>query len=443
MNSPDLLTRHLAVEIFDAVFRQNKGLEDEYSFCMERQEKKQPLENRDRTFVRLLATVMLRRLGQIDDIIKHFLKHPLPDKAHYVQDILRISTAQLVFLDTPPHAAVSTGVSLVKQNKEFSGFSALTNAVLRRISQKGKQIAATQNPAQLNIPSWLYEKWEKEYGQENARKIADAGLQEAPLDFSVKTDHGLWAEKLQAVEMPTGTLRRAKPASIPSLPGFEEGNWWIQDLSAAIPARLFHSLNGKKTVDICAAPGGKTAQMLIAGADVTAIDVSAGRIKRLNENLNRLSLNARIICADARKWWTAEGKNSEKFDAVLLDAPCSATGTLRRHPDVAWHRTPQDIGRLNKTQSELLETAVDMMTDEGELIYCVCSVLPEEGRLIIDTAVENGLVERIALTTDDVPAEMITKDGDLCILPFYYETTGGCDGFFAARLKKRGLKWKK
>lgn len=440
MSSPDLLTRRLAVEIFDAVLRHNKGLEDEYSSCMERQEQNRPLENRDRTFVRLLVTVMLRRLGQIDDIIKRFLKKPLPDKACCVQDILRIGTAQLVFLDTPAHAAVSTGVSLVKQNREYGGFSALANAVLRRIAKEGKQIAETQNAARLNIPSWLYDKWEKEYGRENARKIADAGLQEAPLDFSVKSDRAFWAEKLQAAEMPTGSLRREKQASVPSLPGFQDGSWWVQDLSAAIPAGLFHTLAGKKVVDICAAPGGKTAQMIIAGAEVTAVDVSANRIKRLNENLSRLRLNAKTVCADARKWWESEGKHQEKFDAVLLDAPCSATGTLRRHPDVVWHRTPQDIDRLTRTQSELLKTAIDMMTDQGELIYCVCSVLPEEGRLIVDAAVQSGLVERAALTPADVPEEMITGDGDLCVLPFFYESSGGCDGFFAARLKKKGSK---
>lgn len=440
MSSPDLLTRRLAVEIFDAVLRHNKGLEDEYSSCMERQEQNRPLENRDRTFVRLLVTVMLRRLGQIDDIIKRFLKKPLPDKACCVQDILRIGTAQLVFLDTPAHAAVSTGVSLVKQNREYGGFSALANAVLRRIAKEGKQIAETQNAARLNIPSWLYDKWEKEYGRENARKIADAGLQEAPLDFSVKSDRAFWAEKLQAAEMPTGSLRREKQASVPSLPGFQDGSWWVQDLSAAIPAGLFHTLAGKKVVDICAAPGGKTAQMIIAGAEVTAVDVSANRIKRLNENLSRLRLNAKTVCADARKWWESEGKHQEKFDAVLLDAPCSATGTLRRHPDVVWHRTPQDIDRLTRTQSELLKTAIDMMTDQGELIYCVCSVLPEEGRLIVDAAVQSRLVERAALTPADVPEEMITGDGDLCVLPFFYESSGGCDGFFAARLKKKGSK---
>lgn len=432
----DLLTRQLVVEIFDAVLRKGKGLEEEYAFCLNHFEKKHPLEIRDRTFIRLLVTVTLRRLGQIDDIISHFLKKNLPDKTSFVQDVLRISTAQLVFLDTPPHAAVSTGVSLVKNNKKFSGFSGLVNAVLRRISKEGKTIAEKQNPSKLNIPAWLFDKWEKEYGTETAQKIALAALQEAPLDFSVKENPEDWCEKLDAVLMPTGSLRREKQASIPQLPGYEKGNWWIQDLSAALPARLFNSLKGKRAIDLCAAPGGKTAQMIAAGAEVTAIDISENRIKRLEENLSRLGFKANTICADIQKWWNDKSSNIDTFDAVLLDAPCSATGTLRRHPDVVLHRTAQDISRLSETQKQLLKTAIKMMNDEAELIYCVCSVLPQEGRLIIDDAVQSGLVRRVALQKNEVPEEMITKDGDLLVLPFFYESCGGCDGFYAARLKK-------
>lgn len=437
MNNPDLLTRHLSAEIFDAVVRNGKGLEEEYANRIERQEKIRPLDIRDRTFIRLLVTVTLRRLGQIDDIISRFLKKPLPDKAFYVQDILRISTAQSVFLDTPAHAAVSTGVDLIKKNKYFCGFSGLANAVLRRIAKEGKSISEKQNPAALNIPEWLFEIWAKEYGPKNAEKIALSALTEACLDFSVKSDPEMWAERLDAVLMPTGTLRREKQAFVPQLEGYDEGQWWVQDLSAAMPARLFHSLKGKKAVDLCAAPGGKTAQMILAGANVTAVDISANRIKRLKENLNRLKLNAETVCADIREWQTAQ---NGKFDAVLLDAPCSATGTLRRHPDVILHRTPQDIARLAETQKELIETAAGIMTDDAEMVYCVCSVLPEEGRKVINSAVRSGLVERIALTDKEVPKEMITPDGDLLILPFLYDSSGGCDGFYAARLRKKGVK---
>ena len=434
MNTPDLLTRQLSAEILDAVLNSGKELEEEYSRCIN----KERLEGRDKTFVRLLVTVTLRRLGQIDDIISRFLKKPLPEKVAYVQNILRLSTAQMVFLDTPPHAAVSTGVSLIKSSKKYNGFSKLINAVLRRIAEKGKEIAERQDAAKLNIPAWLFEKWSNEYGEEKARKIALAGFQKAPLDFSVKSDPESWAKRLEAVIMPTGSLRREKQAVIPLLDGYEEGNWWVQDLSAAMPARLFHSPNGKRAVDICAAPGGKTAQLISAGASVTAVDISENRICRLKENLERLNFHAETVCADVMQWWKDQNGKIQKFDLVLLDAPCSATGTLRRHPDVLLHRMPQDILRLHDTQKELLRTAVRMMSDNAEMIYCVCSVLPDEGRLVVNEAVQEGLVERVPLTAAEVPEEMISRDGDLLILPFLYESIGGCDGFFAARLKKTG-----
>lgn len=437
MTNEEILTRHIAVEIFSAVLRRGKGLEEEFSAHMAEQDKKRPLEIRDRTFVRLLVTTTLRRLGQIDNILARYLKNPLPDRAAYVLDALRLSTAQLVFLNTPPHAAVSTGVSLVK-SWGIGGFAGLANAVLRRISTEGKKIAETQNAAEMNVPSWLLRIWEKAYGKETAAMIAEAGLQEAPLDFSVKSNPEEWAQKLDAAVMPTGTLRRAKSASVPSLPGFEDGEWWVQDLSAALPAKLLKDIEDKRVIDICAAPGGKTAQLVSAGAEVTALDISANRLKRLTDNMNRLKMSVDIIAADARAWWAEEGGASERFDAVLLDAPCSATGTLRRHPDVVWHRTPEDVLRLNKTQAELLETALDMLDEGGELVYCVCSLLPSEGSRIIDAAVEKGLAERIPVTEAEVPEFMISSKGDLCVMPFFYRESGGCDGFYAARLRKKG-----
>lgn len=434
MRTPELQTRALAVELLSAVARKGKGLEEEFAAVMDRQDKTAPLDVRDRTFVRLLATTALRRLGQIDDVLRRFLNKPLSDKAAYVTDVLRIAAAQIVFLDTPPHAAVSTAVSLVKGGL-FKGFAGLVNAVLRKVARDGKKITAAQNPAALNIPDWLFRQWASEYGKAAAEKIALAGLTEAPTDFTVKSDAGQWAEKLEAVVMPTGTLRREKSASVPALTGFEDGEWWVQDLSAALPAVLFGDLRGKKAADVCAAPGGKTAQMILGGADVVAVDISANRVKRLKENLDRLKLSARVVVSDARAWVEREQKAG--YDAILLDAPCSATGTLRRHPDVVCHRTPADVERLNKTQRELLETMLTLLKPNGVLVYCVCSVLPSEGRKLVDAVVKAGLAERVPLT-NEVPAEMISKAGDLTVLPFFYEQSGGCDGFFAARLKRKG-----
>lgn len=434
MKTPELQTRHLAVELLSAVVRKGKGLEEEFARLMDEQDKNVPLDGRDRTFVRLLATTALRRLGQIDALLKRFLAKPLPDKAAYVTDVLRIAAAQIVFLDTPPHAAVSTAVSLVKGSL-FKGFAGLSNAVLHRVARDGAKVVAAQNPAKLNVPDWLFKQWSAEYGKDAAEKIALAGLEEAPLDFTVKGDAAQWAEKLEAVVMPTGTLRRAKSASVPTLTGFEDGAWWVQDLSAALPATLFGDLRGKKAADVCAAPGGKTAQMALYGAAVTAVDISANRVKRLKENLDRLKLPVKVVVSDARVWADKEQKAS--YDAILLDAPCSATGTLRRHPDVVCHRAPADVERLNKTQRELLETMLTLLKPDGVLVYCVCSVLPSEGRALIDDAVKAGIAERVPLT-NEAPSEMISEAGDLTVLPYFYADCGGCDGFFAARLKRKG-----
>lgn len=434
MKTPELQTRHMAVELLSAVVRKGKGLEEEFARMMDEQDKISPLDGRDRMFVRLLATTTLRRLGQIDALLKRFLAKPLPDKAAYVTDVLRIAAAQTVFLDTPPHAAVSTAVSLVKDSL-FKGFAGLTNAVLHKVARDGAKIAVGQDAAKLNIPDWLLRQWRAEYGADAAEKIALAGLEEAPLDFTVKDDAEQWAEKLESIVMPTGTLRREKSASVPSLPGFEDGAWWVQDLSAALPATLFGDLRGKKAADVCAAPGGKTAQMVLRGADVTAVDISANRVKRLKENLGRLKLPVKVIVSDARVW--AEKEQKASYDAILLDAPCSATGTLRRHPDVVCHRTPADVERLNKTQRELLEKMLTLLKPDGVLVYCVCSVLPSEGRAIIDDAVKAGIAERLPLA-NEVPAELISQAGDLTVLPYFYGDRGGCDGFFAARLKRKG-----
>ena len=274
--------------------------------------------------------------------------------------------------------------------------------------------------------------------------IAEAGLQEAPLDFSVKSNPEEWAQKLDAAVMPTGTLRRAKSASVPSLPGFEDGEWWVQDLSAALPAKLLKDIEDKRVIDICAAPGGKTAQLVSAGAEVTALDISANRLKRLTDNMNRLKMSVDIIAADARAWWAEEGGDSERFDAVLLDAPCSATGTLRRHPDVVWHRTPEDVLRLNKTQTELLETALDMLDEGGELVYCVCSLSKAEGVAQIRNFLNHHHQFKLQpLTVSEIGAlqcpelaSAINKEGCLQTLSSMLPSYGGIDSFFIAKLQK-------
>lgn len=428
----EIRSRKICLDILSAVLRKSAGLEEEFSKIIDIESEKQEIENRDRTFIRLLLTTSLRRLGEIDYYITRLLSKPLPAKASFVQDVIRISIAQILYLKTPEHAAVSTAVELVK-NSLFKGFSGLVNAVLHRFIKEQSKICAVENVEAKNIPSWLYNIWKQEYGSDKTRKIVSACLKEASLDFSVKNNPEYWAQKLDCKVLPTGTLRREKSCLVSSLPGYEDGEWWIQDFSAALPVKLFQSISGKKVADICAAPGGKTAQLILAGANVEAVDISKSRIKRLEENLSRLNFSIKTSIQDALEW--ALCREKESFDAILLDAPCSATGTIRRHPDVLFHRKYEDIERLNELQYELLKSMLPLLKKNGILVYCVCSIIPDEGGHLIDRIVQDHLAERICLT-NEVPFEFISKKGDLLVTPDCYQEYGGCDGFFAARLKK-------
>ncbi len=391
------------------------------------------LDERDRAFARLLAATALRRLGQIDRLIDCCLEHPLPAKAAKVQDLLRLGVAQLVFLDTPPHAAVDTAVEMAKAAGLFAHVK-LVNALLRRLAGEGKALAEQQDAPRLNTPDWLWEAWTEAYGAEGCRAIAAAHLREAPLDLSVKTDAAGWAERLGAELLVTGSLRRPAGGLVSALPGYAEGAWWVQDAAAALPARLLGPVAGLRVADLCAAPGGKTAQLAAAGAEVTALDRSATRLERLSANLARLGLAARIEAADASAW-----QPPQPFDAVLLDAPCSATGTLRRHPDAAWLKRPEDVAKLAAAQDRLLAAASTMVKPGGLLVFCTCSLQAEEGAGRIDALLAGGApFRRIPITADEVGGlgELVTPAGDLRSLPCHLAEKGGMDAFYAARLQR-------
>ncbi|MBW7852378.1 MAG: MFS transporter [Rhodospirillales bacterium] len=423
----DLSSRRVALDLLTAVLRRRRpldeGLEQDRAFAA--------LAERDRAFVRLLVVTALRRLGQIDALIAGCLDRPLPRKAAAAHDILRLGAAQLLFLGTPPHAAVATSVDLAKA-VGADAHKALINAVLRRHDREGREIAAGQDAALLNTPDWLWHSWTAAYGEETARAVALAHLREPPLDLSVKGDATEWAERLGAALLPTGSLRLSAAGRVTALPGYEEGAWWVQDAAAALPARLLGDVAGKRVGDLGAAPGGKTAQLAAAGARVTAVERSERRLERLRGNLGRLRLAADLVAADAARW-----RPDEPFDAVLLDAPCSSTGTLRRHPDVAWLKTPDDVAKLAVAQTTLLAAAVDMVGTGGTVVYCVCSLQPEEGPQRIDALIATGApVRRVAIAPDEIGglAEAITAEGDLRTLPCHLGDAGGMDGFYAARL---------
>lgn len=391
---------------------------------------------RDRAFARLLLLTVLRRLGQLDELIDRRLDNPLLGGAkagRTARNILRLGAAQLIFLKTPPHAAVDTSVVLA-DTRNTRRFKDLVNAVLRRIADTGSVEVKTQDAARLNTPDWLWRRWCSEYGEHGTRAIAAAHMRESPLDISVKASPELWAKRLNASLLPTGSLRRPAGGDITSLPGFSDGEWWVQDAAAAIPARLLGNVKGKAVVDLCAAPGGKTAQLAAMGAEVVAVDKSARRLDRLRSNLLRLQLPATPLVADATAW-----RPSTLCDAVLLDAPCTATGAMRRHPDIGRSKSETDIARMAELQSELLSAAVDMLTPGGLLVYAVCSLEPEEGPERIAALLASGaLLVSVPVTTEELPTlgEAIRSDGFLRTTPALWPDRGGLDGFFVARLKK-------
>jgi len=423
--------RSVAIDLVGAVLRRRRPLDD----AIEDNPEMATLPARDRAFARLLVATVLRRLGQIDALIAHCLNTPLPPRAAMVHDMLRLGIAQLLFLRTPPHAAVATTVDLAEA-RGFLSHKGLVNAVLRRLSQEGPPLVEAQDAARLNTPDWLWRSWSRAYGEEGCRAIATAHLKEAPLDLTVRGDTQHWATTLDAQMLPTGTLRRAAGGAITMLPGYAEGAWWVQDAAAAIPARLLGDIEGREVIDLCAAPGGKTSQLTTAGARVTAVDRSNRRLERLVSNLRRLGLHAEAIVADASTW-----RPPHPVPFVLLDAPCTATGAIRRHPDVPRLKTPEDVTRLAAVQERLVAAAIDMLEPGGTLVYCTCSLETEEGPAQIANLLAHGApVERRPIRPDEIGGltQFITKDGDLRTLPSHLSEHDGIDGFYAVRLVKKG-----
>lgn len=421
--------RDAALGLIVAVLAQRRQLDDAWRTALAAGGDLDGLDGRDVAFARLLAATVLRRLGQIDAALDHCLEKPLPRRAVRVRDILRLAAAQLLFLGTPAHAAVDTAV---RQAVRFPHYKALVNAVLRRLAREGADIVAGQDAARLNCPDWLWQSWVAAYGESTTRAMIAAHLREPPLDIVTADDPAGWAERLDATLLPTGCLRRHGGGAITALPGYDDGAWWVQDAAAALPVRLLGDVAGRAVLDLCAAPGGKTLQLAAAGAEVTAVDIAARRLARLEENLVRIGRNATVVCADVATW-----RPERPAMHILLDLPCSATGTIRRHPDVWRLKMPDDVDRLIATQTRLLAAAVDMLAPDGVLVACVCSLQPEEGPARIDALLAGGApLRRQPIMPDEIGglAELMTPDGDLRTLPCHLADAGGMDGFYACRL---------
>jgi 16S rRNA (cytosine967-C5)-methyltransferase len=394
------------------------------------------LDPRERGLARAILGIALRRRGQIDDALGRFLDKALPRKSGPLPAILHVAAAQILFMDVPDHAAVSIAVETAEADRDARHFKGLVNAVLRRLTEQRDAILASQDEVRLNVPDWLYERWVKDYGAETTQAIAAAHLLEPSLDLSVKSDPEGWAEKLGGIVLPTGSVRLIAHGPIDALPGFAEGQWWVQDAAAALPAKLLGKVEGLDVADLCAAPGGKTAQLAAAGAKVMAVDINEGRLQRVRENLSRLKLQIGTIAADVETW-----QPNRLFDAILLDAPCSATGTIRRHPDVAVLKRPGDIKTLANLQASLLARATSMLVSGGTLVYCTCSLEKAEGEDQVALALANLPLVLEPIRPEEVGGvEAICRDGFLRTLPSDLPNAeprlSGLDGFFAARFRR-------
>ena len=423
---PGEAARRVAITAFEAITGEGLSLDEALARAGSA-----ALEERDRAFAHLLLATTLRRKGQCEALVDRHLAKPLPRKSGPARTILLIAAAQLHFLDVAPHAAIDLAVTLARSDRDARHFAGLVNAVLRKIA------TAAPGPADVNMPDWLMRRWIAAYGAETARRIAESHLAEAPLDLTVKSEIAYWAEKLGGVLLPTGTVRLPPGhVRVEDLPGFAEGAWFVQDAAASLPARLLGDVSGLSVADLCAAPGGKTAQLAARGAKVTAIDRSAARMETLKRNLARLGLAAETVIADLLAFET-----EERFDAVLLDAPCSATGTIRRHPDLLWRKDASAIAALVRIQAAALDRAARLVKPGGLLVYATCSLEPEEG--------EAQAAAFLAGHTDFSPSavepeeiggeqEFINRNGALRTLPaMRIGPSQGLDGFFAARFRHR------
>lgn len=438
---PGLAARRIAADILDGVLHKHRTLDEQLDGAAAHPGLK-TLSDRDRALMRRLVATILRRLGTLGHVLSRLLDRGVPTDAPRAQSALLIGAAQILWMDVPDHAAVDLSVRLVQSDRRAAKYAGLVNAVLRRCAREGQPLIDEVKSQTLDIPPWLLARWTAHYGDAVARNIAVAVGHEPSLDLTVKADPASWATRLHGEMLATGTVRTLLQGSVTMLPGFSEGQWWVQDAAAALPARLFGDIAGKTIADLCAAPGGKTAQLVHGGARVTAVDRSPARMARLRDNLGRLGLQAEAVVADATDWAGSDVR-AASFDGVLVDAPCSSTGTIRRHPDVAWLRQEADIGALSALQGRLLQKAVALLQSGGTLVYCTCSLEPEEGEHAISALLAaEPAMRRAPIGPGEVAGlgEILTAEGDLrtlpCHLPHDDPRLGGLDGFYAARLVK-------
>ena len=430
--SSGLAPRRAAVAIVTAALHRGAFLEDALEEAAEA-----ITDTRDRAFAHALAATALRRKGQTEKLLAQFMEKPLDRKAEPAGTILLIGATQILFLAIEPHAAISTSVELAARDAKAGKFKQVVNAVLRRVAENRDELLSQLPPALSNLPTWLERKLRADLGPADAAGCAEAHLAQPDLDLTPKD-----AEAARILVdaggqlLPTGSVRFAAPyPAIPALPGFAEGHWWVQDAAAALPARMLGNVAGLAVLDMCAAPGGKTLQLAAAGANVTALDVSEQRLRRVAGNLARTGLATTCIAMDALQF-----EPDQLYDAILLDAPCSATGTIRRHPELPWSRRADDLKTLVGQQRQLLRHAASLLKPGGALVYAVCSLFADEGAKQVQSFLnENRAFTRLPVDPQQlgISAGMVNRHGDLRTLPhMQLDGIAGMDGFYAARLLK-------
>jgi 16S rRNA (cytosine967-C5)-methyltransferase len=434
--APGLAVRDAAVDILSAVLDRRQSLDGIFD-PVTGDKAWRALPERDRRLTRAIVTAALRHHGETEAILSRLIERP-PRRAGKLFRILEVAIAQLLYLDVPDHAAVSVAMEQVTADHDALHFKGLANAVLRRLGRERDAIRAGIDMPRAAVPAWLWTRWTAAYGEAATARIAAANLEEPALDLTVKADPGSWAGRLDGIVVPTGSVRLVPSGPVEEIPGYAEGAWWVQDAAAALPPRLFPDIAGKRVADLCAAPGGKTAALAEAGAQVTAVDISVERLRRVTANLARLGLSAELVAADILKWTPPA-----LFDAILLDAPCTATGTIRRHPDIAWLKRPEDVQSLADLQGRMIDRVISWLKPGGVLVFSTCSIEPEEGEHQMARALHRHSLEILPIVPAEIGgmAEAVQPSGAVRTLPFQMPgptpRLSGLDGFFMMRLRKR------
>lgn len=407
---------------------------------------------KDRALVRAILVTSLRNRGRLEFILSNAFDRKPPQKARHLLHTIHVGAAQILYMDIPDSAAVNLAVTALREDRRSARFGAMANAVLRRIAREREDLLENAKAWQLAFPKWLGNRIRRDFGQEKAAAIAAMVAREPSLDLTIRADlsaddRDQLVARLEGRLLATGSLRLDTRMPVDKLPGYDEGLWWVQDAASALPAKMLGQVDGLEIADLCAAPGGKTAQLASLGAKVTSVDISATRLARLRQNLSRLNLSAEIVEADILDW-----EPGRQFDAVLLDAPCSSTGTIRRHPDVMWVKTEDDISKLADLQRRMVSKSVELLKPGGILVYANCSLLKQEGEDIVAEIVNNGAdLELLPLNPEELSGlhQIVNRQGALRTLPSDFPDgglaveemdagKGGMDGFFAARFRKSG-----